>query len=249
MPEALIDKPACFVAGTPVWTNKGLVPIEQLEVGDFVLSRSDITGEQAYKRVLKTLKTEDQEIRTVNFEGYLNGEGSEYLYEFVFATKEHPFYVREHGWITVDEMRGQLLREKRGSFERASGELAITGFPQITLGFPVIQLTDKDNHGFMFIDPLGTDGDFGLSMLFEGKTQTDNFEPVERTHGRRVIYHGATFTCDDVVALDELIEDAWDRTEFTTTVYGIEVENTHTYFVGEMGVLVHDACKHPGVGR
>ncbi|WP_341809683.1 hypothetical protein WMO32_11140 [Xanthomonas oryzae pv. oryzicola] len=30
----------CFIAGTPVWTDRGLVPIEQLKIGDSVLSQS-----------------------------------------------------------------------------------------------------------------------------------------------------------------------------------------------------------------
>jgi hypothetical protein len=46
----------CFVAGTVVWTDKGQVRIEEIKVGDFVLSKHDSgTGEQAYKRVLDTI--------------------------------------------------------------------------------------------------------------------------------------------------------------------------------------------------
>lgn len=51
-----------FVAGTPVWTERGLVPIEQIKVGDKVLSKCDSTGEVAYKPVVRTFVTEDQEI-------------------------------------------------------------------------------------------------------------------------------------------------------------------------------------------
>lgn len=49
---------ACFVAGTLIHTDKGLVPIEQLKVGDMVLSKHESnTGEQAYKRVVRTFKS------------------------------------------------------------------------------------------------------------------------------------------------------------------------------------------------
>jgi hypothetical protein len=43
-----------FVAGTLVHTDKGLVPIEQLKVGDMVLSKHESgEGEQAYKPVVR----------------------------------------------------------------------------------------------------------------------------------------------------------------------------------------------------
>ena len=45
---------ACFVAGTLVHTKEGLVPIEQIRVGDWVLSQPEQKGERAYKRVVKT---------------------------------------------------------------------------------------------------------------------------------------------------------------------------------------------------
>jgi hypothetical protein len=47
-----------LVAGTLVHTDKGLMPIEQLKVGDMVLSKDESnTGEQAYKRVVSTFKS------------------------------------------------------------------------------------------------------------------------------------------------------------------------------------------------
>jgi len=45
---------ACFAKGTLVHTKEGLVPIEQIKVGDWVLSKPENGGEQAYKRVLQT---------------------------------------------------------------------------------------------------------------------------------------------------------------------------------------------------
>lgn len=42
----------CFVAGTLVSTDKGLVPIEKIKVGDLVSSKNPETGEKALKQVL-----------------------------------------------------------------------------------------------------------------------------------------------------------------------------------------------------
>lgn len=229
----------------------GLVPIEQLKVGDLVLSRSAATGEQAYKRVLQTFRTEDQEIRTVNFEGFLNGKESEYLYEFVFATKEHPFYVEPlmdksiaPGWQVVEQMwRGNDIW---GHFARANGDLACMGIPDEILGFPVVQIFDTRNHGFVFFDANNEEQN-GFSMWFDGKKQTCGYppalsDPVEKLHGFRTVFHGATFSgSGDGQLLDNVVADPACWTRFRATVFNIEVEGFHTYFVGELGVWAHNA--------
>jgi hypothetical protein len=53
----------CFVAGTVMHTREGLKPIEQIQVGDWVLSKPESgEGEQAYKRVIKTVSFEEKEV-------------------------------------------------------------------------------------------------------------------------------------------------------------------------------------------
>ena len=44
----------CLLAGTPVWTASGPARVEEIQVGDLVLSQHPGTGELAYKPVLKT---------------------------------------------------------------------------------------------------------------------------------------------------------------------------------------------------
>ncbi|MCL2076530.1 MAG: Hint domain-containing protein [Betaproteobacteria bacterium] len=39
--RAQIDVTGCFIAGTLVHTREGLVPIEQIKVGDWVLSKPE----------------------------------------------------------------------------------------------------------------------------------------------------------------------------------------------------------------
>ncbi|MEM1181413.1 MAG: RHS repeat-associated core domain-containing protein, partial [Acidobacteriota bacterium] len=59
----------CFVAGTLVWMASGqLVAIEEVRVGDEVISRNPITGELSVNRVAQLFITEDREILEVEVE-------------------------------------------------------------------------------------------------------------------------------------------------------------------------------------
>ena len=60
--------PACFAKGTLVHTKEGLVPIEKLKVGDWVLSKpEDGTGEVAYKRVTQTFAHGPTEVLNLEY--------------------------------------------------------------------------------------------------------------------------------------------------------------------------------------
>jgi len=98
----------CFVAGTPVWTITGPMPIERVRIGDLVLSQDPNSGELAYKPVLQTtvrpaealikvtLATRDREIL----------EGS----------SGHPLWVAGEGWTMLRELdSGDLLHGIGGS--------------------------------------------------------------------------------------------------------------------------------------
>jgi hypothetical protein len=93
----------CFAAGTLVHTKQGLVPIEQIQVGDWVLSKHESgEGERAYKRVLRTIKS-DQEEPIIYVDYYseidLQRYGSDALKRYgLFVTPGHPFYIKNAGW-------------------------------------------------------------------------------------------------------------------------------------------------------
>ena len=90
----------CFVAGSPVWTRRGLVPIDQVQLGDLVLSMNPETGELAYQPVVyRTLRPSTKMLR-------LNVG-----YETIGTTLGHPFWVSGEGWVrAVDLTAGQPLR-------------------------------------------------------------------------------------------------------------------------------------------
>jgi len=87
-----------FVSGTPVHTKDGLVPIEKIQVGDWVLSRHGTTTQIACTRVLNTLAFEDQRVRRIWYSGVRDEMDT------VFATDGQLFWVEEIGWTAVDHL-------------------------------------------------------------------------------------------------------------------------------------------------
>ena len=145
----------CFVAGTLVTTEDGFKPIEEIEVGDKVLSEDETTGEVAVKTVTETYVNETDELIHIGVNG-----------ETLSATPTHPFYVDKLGWTLARSLRaGDIL----------------------------------------------------------------------------------------VLSNGELVTVEWVQHEILESpikVYNFEVQDFHTYFVGECGVLVHNNCKsvEGGVG-
>lgn len=69
----------CFVEGTMVLTTNGYIPIENIKVGDQVLTHTN-----TYQTVLKTMTNETDKLIGV----YASPS------EYIFCTPNHPFYIR-----------------------------------------------------------------------------------------------------------------------------------------------------------
>ncbi len=76
-----MNSPHCFVAGTLVCTIDGEVPIEDIEVGDYVLAENPDTGEIDYNPVLETYEhyTYDVVYLTIDGEEFTTTEGHPFL--------------------------------------------------------------------------------------------------------------------------------------------------------------------------
>lgn len=120
-----------FVAGTLVHTDKGLVPIEQLKVGDMVLSKPESgEGEKAYKAITRVFKADKkQPIFMVRFHeksiyDYIHNDNIknialyqhkiDFLEEHgdvlnrdmhLFCTSDHLFWVVSKGWVPASQLR------------------------------------------------------------------------------------------------------------------------------------------------
>ncbi|WP_230659531.1 Hint domain-containing protein [Psychrobacter sp. I-STPA10] len=84
-----------FVAGTLVHTDKGLVPIQNIKVGDLVLSKPENgNGELEYKPVLSTFKSPVKEyIYKIEYYNVTAAERGEKGLNYIFCTDNHPFWV------------------------------------------------------------------------------------------------------------------------------------------------------------
>lgn len=107
----VIYRPAsCFIAGTPVWTQSGPQPIEQIAVGELVLSQDPLTGKLDYRPVVGT--TIRPPTGVVELE--VNGEK-------IVATRGHRFWVTGEGWRMAKFLNpGSELFSARGSRELSS---------------------------------------------------------------------------------------------------------------------------------
>ena len=91
----------CFVADTPIKTSTGYADIEDLKIGDQVLSQNVVTGEISLQPVTDTHIRPVSEIKTF----YKLRLGSATGQEDLFVTGEHPFWVpSQNAWVTVDDL-------------------------------------------------------------------------------------------------------------------------------------------------
>ena len=90
-----------FITGTLVHSDQGLVPIEQIKVGNRVLSKHESDeGTLEYKRVTKTFKSaEKQKVMGVWYR-----VGTNPLERLLICTYEHPFWIEGRGWVAANEI-------------------------------------------------------------------------------------------------------------------------------------------------
>jgi hypothetical protein len=85
---------SCFVAGTPVWTNRGPVAIETIQIGDLVLSQNPHTGELNFRPVVDTT------IRPPSGTIKLGINQEE-----IVTTRGHRFWVTLDGWRMAKHLK------------------------------------------------------------------------------------------------------------------------------------------------
>lgn len=95
---------ASFVAGTPVWLEGALSPIESINTGSLVLSRNEKSAADAPQKVTQTFTRTAPEIWTLRTEG-----------EVYHLTGEHPVWVQSKGWVETKDLKADdVLATKTG---------------------------------------------------------------------------------------------------------------------------------------
>jgi hypothetical protein len=219
----------CFAAGTLVHTKKGLKPIESIKVGDWVLSRPEKgQGELAYKRVTRTFKSENKAVWVVILLPQSELERSERDDNFsdskkvsqLLVTPNHRFGVKDLGWVRADYLKGNYPEDH-----------AIQGAYRLSL-------VNEESAALWGADPLYETLEPNVAWR-PPMFYSDEGTSVDLSRG------GASAEFDYTLSRDfenDGVEWWEPGHEFRCTVYNLEVEDFHTYFVGTLGAWVHNDC-------
>jgi len=105
----------CFAAGTLVETEFGLRPIEQIKVGDLVLSRNESTGDTQLKPVTALIPKHERLLWTVTL-SVGRTLSKEVKKDVVYqTTDDHPWRLSTGVWVqTAQLVRGMKVQRARG---------------------------------------------------------------------------------------------------------------------------------------
>jgi hypothetical protein len=179
-----------FVAGTLVHTQNGLVPIEQIKVGDMVLSQPQEKGATAYKHVLRTFVHGNCEVLFLRYD---LGQG---VQDHVAVTAERPFFVKGRGWTEAGKIKNGNVLELQGGRE---GEVVCREYIQQTLEPNVGWL--ESAWGFTVNDGGGFRIHFGERSIALDEESTYNWEIIDKYEedeaGRRLRTRVYNFEVED----------------------------------------------------
>lgn len=220
-PRGVYGPIGCFVAETLVHTKQGLVPIDQIKVGDWVLSQPEAAGARSYKPVANTFRFEAKQVYVVKWytaaalAAARQANPTVPLQEFhaTVVTGNHPFWVKGRGWTEADHLANH------NELELADGHAALVST------IDKVYRTTLDNVGW--VRGRGIDDDYGRLLDLRGG-RIDLGQD-------RVLNEGV---------------DWWDGDQwFQPAVYNLEVDDNHTYYVDTLGVWVHNTDCGGDVGN
>lgn len=247
---------ACFIAGTLVHTDKGLVPINKIKVGDRVLSRDENNpdAENVYKRVVSTFKSAEK--KRIIHQCYLTQEG----YGYLFCTEDHPIWV-DYFMDVVEDENGKLIPERTynewvpalylSSYDDHALRTVDNGFATVESFETVSKATRVfgQNYICLWDNRYGEYEDRFITVTEDDYTIWEQGYGIDIIDGvRQVVPEPSMLLPNEKVCrympgegpdgYDDTIEGFGD--DYYAYVYNIEVEDTHTYFVGAAGIWVHN---------
>lgn len=226
----------CFPAGTLVHTDKGLVPIQNIKVGDMVLSRPEWGGKDApteYKRVTRAFCSGEDELIRLSCQRDSEYDVWDAPIYIEFMTPNHPIWVESlKEWIPASDLEiGTLLSsiDNLDNLRILSIEPVYKSYKDENI---VVGCCHELSYGGeqQLLDMLIQ---FDKDNLLIEKNYMSNYEISE---SNRIKY--------DLEVSEKFFDNyknnrVWDR-ELKVPVYNIEVEENHTYFIGRNGIWVHN---------
>ncbi|MAI37190.1 MAG: hypothetical protein CL599_06450 [Alteromonas sp.] len=130
---AKVIKGGCsFTPETMILTKDGYKSIIEVNVGDFVLSKNDETGEVSWRKVTDTFK--DWHKETITFT-VVDENGVE---ESITTTAEHPFYVGNQGWLPAGDVSdGTVISGPKADNNISIVNIQVNKKPQYAYNFTV----------------------------------------------------------------------------------------------------------------
>ena len=139
-----------FPKGTLIWTEDGLLEIENIDVDQMVWSRDETTGENVLRPVTETFNRIAREMNTLT----LQSEGGANKHS-VKLTPEHPVFVSDRagdtlGWTRAGDIKaGDQIADKNGEAALTVLSNAFDIVDEIVYNFEV-----EEHHNY-FADELG----------------------------------------------------------------------------------------------
>nr|WP_232369534.1 polymorphic toxin-type HINT domain-containing protein [Leptospira abararensis] len=181
----------CFTAGTKVHTNDGLKNIEDIQVGDMVLSWNEKTGEREYKVVTELFLHEINQLYEVKT---TKGTTLE-------TTWNHPFWVVDKkAWVEVKDLQvGDVLSLADGALVEISNIRSYNVEPTKVYNFEV-----EDNHSYF----VGEDGvlvhnyfDLAVEVVSISLDIADFAEAYKKGDTTGMLLSGGSLVVDGVLAV------------------------------------------------
>jgi hypothetical protein len=222
-----------FAAGVLVHSRDGPRPIETLAVGDWVLSQPEGTGTREFKRIARVVREESRAIGHVYF---WTPNGKDGITDHVLTTARLRVYVGAYrndggfsdeyweemtkpiGWRRVEWLESHQL------VECANGEMSRVG------AFHRLWMTHDPGQGWVEANPDSTTG--SIIAITDGRVVRDPRRMVD-----------ADFAGDDDFNVRNETPELQELWGYKSPIYDLEVEDFHTYYVGERGVWVHDRTR------
>lgn len=225
----MTTKSSGFVSGTLIHSINGLIPIEKVQVGDFVLSNT-LNNQDApsYKSVVSISEFDKQVVCYVSYG--LNGiqnekEGESVGICFVVVTENHQFWVEQsESWEISDPIyQQQWVRAN----QLRSGMILLLADGRTVEVFMVQKIvrTNIPNMGWLQVSDLP----LGSRIDLSGDSPT-----AYPRNGRGSVTDTDKLFDNDGVEWEDYEAHVWLRQK----VYNFEVESQSTYFVDQLGLMV-----------